>query len=245
MRDWTGKRYWLVGASEGLGRALAHNLSRAGVELVLSARTADRLESLVAELPGPASIVTVDVADRASVQAAADQVGEIDGMVFLAGIGTLVKTQEWDADKVEQLFDVNLTGAARVIGQVIKPMVARNAGHIVLTGSLSAYRGLPSAIGYAASKAGLMSLAESMHGDLRDTGVKVQLVNPGYIETRMQDDNPHSKPFIMTPEVAAQEMFEHMNTDDFHKAFPFGFSLLFRASRFMPRAVYEWMFFRR
>ncbi|MEJ6390259.1 SDR family NAD(P)-dependent oxidoreductase [Gymnodinialimonas ulvae] len=245
MREWTGKRYWLVGASEGLGRSLAHTLSRAGVELVVSARTADRLESLVEELPGPASIVTIDVADSASVKAAAEEVGEIDGMVFLAGLGTLIKTQEWDAEKVEQLFDVNLTGAARVIGQIIKPMVDRNAGHIVLTGSLSAYRGLPAAIGYSASKAGLMSLAESMHGDLKGTGVDVQLVNPGYIETRMQDDNPYSKPFIMTPDAAAQEVFEHMTTDNFHKAFPFGFSLLFRASRFMPTAVYEWIFFRR
>ncbi len=245
MREWSGKRYWLVGASEGLGRSLAHCLSRAGVELVLSARTADRLESLVEELPGQASIVTVDVADTKSVKAASAEVGEIDGMVFLAGLGTLIKTQDWDAEKVEQLFDVNLTGAARVIGQVIKPMVDRNAGHIVLTGSLSAYRGLPAAVGYSASKAGLMSLAESMHGDLKDTDINVQIVNPGYIETRMQDDNPYSKPFIMTPDAAAQEMFEHMNTDNFHKAFPFGFSLLFRLSRLMPTAFYEWMFFRR
>lgn len=245
MRDWSGKRYWLVGASEGLGRSLAHSLSRAGVELVVSARTADRLESLVDELPGPASIVTIDVSDTASVKAAAEAVGEIDGMVFLAGLGTLIKTQEWDAEKVEQLFDVNLTGAARVIGQIIGPMVERNTGHIVLTGSLSAYRGLPAAVGYSASKAGLMSLAESMHGDLKGTGIEVQLVNPGYIETRMQEDNPYSKPFMMTPDQAAQEVFEHMNTDNFHKAFPFGFSLLFRVSRFLPTGLYEWIFFRR
>lgn len=90
-----------------------------------------------------------------------------------------------------------------------------------------------------------MSLAESMHGDLKGTGVDVQLVNPGYIETRMQDGNPHSKPFMMTPEAAAQEVFEHMTTDTFHKAFPFGFSLLFRLSRLMPTAIYEWIFFRR
>ncbi|MBF9042786.1 SDR family NAD(P)-dependent oxidoreductase [Rhodobacterales bacterium HKCCE4037] len=245
MREWSGKRYWLVGASEGLGRALAHKLSRAGVELILSARSTDRLEALVEELPGPAEIVTVDVADSDSVKAAAGDVGEIDGMVYLAGLGTLIKTQDWDAEKVEQLLDVNLIGAARVIGQVIGPMVKKNKGHIVLTGSLSAYRGLPTAVGYSASKAGLMSLAESMHGDLKDTGVEVQLVNPGYIDTQMQDNNPYSKPFMMEPDEAAQEVFEHMNTDNFVKAFPFGFSLLFRFSRFLPTSLYEWMFFRR
>ncbi|MEJ6392891.1 SDR family NAD(P)-dependent oxidoreductase [Gymnodinialimonas sp. 2305UL16-5] len=245
MREWSGKRYWLVGASEGLGRSLAMIMSRAGVELVLSARSADRLEALAADLPGAAHVVTMDVADSASVAAAAEQVGEVDGVVFLAGIANLIKTQDWDADKVEQMFDVNLTGAARVIGQVIGPMVDRDAGHIMVIGSLSAYRGLPGAIGYSASKAGLMSLAESMHGDLRHTNVHVQISNPGYIQTRMQDDNPHPKPAIMTPDKAAQEVFEHMNTDAFHKAFPFAFSLVFRLSRLLPTGLYESIFFRR
>lgn len=245
MRDFKGKRYWLVGASEGLGRALALKLSRAGAEVILSARSAERLEALAAELPGRCQVVPMDVSDRDSVQKAAQEVGEIDGLVFLAGIATLLKAQEWDADKVEQMLDINLTGAARVIGRVIGPMVARDAGHIVMIGSLSAYRGLPGSIGYSASKAGLMALAESMHGDLRHTNIRVQLANPGYIQTRMQDDNPHAKPFIMSPETAAQEVFEQMNTDLFHKAFPFGFGLLFRLSRFLPTPLYEAIFFQR
>jgi len=245
MKDWAGKRYWLVGASEGLGAALAEILSKAGVDLVISARSEDKLRAVADTLPGRVDVVPMDIADSASVKAAAETVGEVDGMVFLAGLATLLKTQEWDAAKVEQMFDVNLTGAARVIGQIIHPMVERDAGHIVLIGSLSAYRGLPGAIGYSASKAGLMALAECMHGDLKDTNLSVQLVNPGYIETRMQDDNPHEKPFMMSPAAAAQEVFDHMNTDGFHKAFPWGFSLLFRLSRFLPTGLYESIFFRR
>lgn len=245
MREWTGKRYWMVGASEGLGRALAHKLSRAGAEVIVSARTMDRLSDLVEELPGRARAVTMDVADADSVARAVDEVGEIDGVVFLAGLATLIRTQDWNTDKVEQMFDVNLTGAARVIGRVVGPMVARDAGHIMVIGSLSAYRGLPGSIGYSASKAGLMALAESIHGDLRHTNVAVQIANPGYIKTRMQDENPHDTPFIMSPEDAAQEVFDQMNTDTFHKAFPFAFGLLFRVSRFLPTGLYEAIFFRR
>jgi NADP-dependent 3-hydroxy acid dehydrogenase YdfG len=126
---------------------------------------------------------TVDIADSDSVAAAVAEVGEIDGVVFLAGLATLLKAQDWDTERVEQMFDVNLTGAARVIGRVIKPMVERDDGHIVMIGSLSAYRGLPESIGYSASKAGLMALAESIHGDLRHTNVTVQLANPA-ISTR-------------------------------------------------------------
>lgn len=245
MTDWRGKRYWLVGASEGLGRSLAQIMSRAGAEVILSARSADRLTALAEDLPGPSRIVAVDVADRASVEAAAKEVGQVDGVVFLAGVATLFKAQDWDADKTEQMLDINLVGAARVIGQVIRPMVERDDGHIVLIGSLSAFRGLPGSIGYSASKAGLMALAESMHGDLRHGNVRVQLVNPGYIQTRMQDDNPYPKPFMMTPDAAAREVFEHMCTNHFHKAFPFAFSLLFRLSRFLPTGLYEAIFFRR
>lgn len=245
MRDWSGKRYWLVGASEGLGRSLAQILSRAGVEVILSARSEDKLHALAAELPGRHRVVPMDIADRASVVAAAEEVGQVDGVVLLAGIATLMKAQEWDAEKVEAMFDINLTGAARVLGQVIGPMVEGDAGHIVMIGSLSAYRGLPGSIGYSASKAGVMALAESMHGDLRHTNVDVQLCNPGYIKTRMQDDNPHSKPFIMEPDEAARKIFDHMNTDGFHYAFPWGFSLIFRLSRFLPTAIYESLFFRR
>lgn len=245
MRDWSGKRYWLVGASEGLGRSLAHDLSRAGVRLILSARSAARLADLSAELPGPSRVVPMDLADSASVRAAASEVGDIDGMVFLAGFYTPMRAQDWDADRVEEMFDINLTGAARVIGQVIGPMVARDAGHIVLIGSLSAYRGLPGAIGYSASKSGLMALAESMHGDLRRTGVAVQIVNPGYIRTRLTDRNDFAMPFIMGPQAASRLVFEHMNDDRFHRAFPFGFSLVFRLSRLLPTWLYERLFFRR
>lgn len=245
MREWSGKKYWLVGASEGLGRALAQKLSRAGAEVIVSARSEDKLKEVVAELPGRARYVTMDISNSESVAAAVEEVGDIDGVVFLAGLATLLKAQDWDTEKVEQMFDVNLTGAARVIGRVIKPMVERDDGHIVMIGSLSAYRGLPESIGYSASKAGLMALAESMHGDLRHTNVTVQLANPGYIDTRMQTDNPHSKPFMMSPDQAAQEVFDQMNGDAFHNAFPFAFGLLFRFSRLLPTGLYESIFFRR
>ncbi|QBY02420.1 SDR family NAD(P)-dependent oxidoreductase [Rhodophyticola sp. CCM32] len=242
MRDWTGKRYWLVGASEGLGRAVAHHLSRAGVDLVLSARGEERLQDLVAELPGRASYVPVDIADTASVRAAAGEVGEIDGFVFLAGVYWPQKAQDWNAGQVEAMLDINLTGAARCLAHVVPGFVARDRGHIVLTGSLSGFRGLPGAIGYAASKAGLMSLAESIYADLRKTGVQVQCVNPGFIRTRLTGKNDFSMPFIMEPEQAAAEIFEHMGTDQFQRSFPRLFSLLFRASVFLPNWVYYRVF---
>jgi short-subunit dehydrogenase len=110
----------------------------------------------------------------------------------------------------------------------------------VLTGSLSGFRGLPGAIGYGASKAGLMYLAESMYADFRGTGVRVQLVNPGFIKTRLTDKNNFKMPFIMDADAAANEVFEHMNDDAFKKSFPLGFGLMFRLSQFLP----DWLYYR-
>ena len=240
MRDWQGKRYWLVGASEGLGREVAFAMSRAGAEVIVSARSEDRLKELVAELPGKASYITVDVADRAAVEAAAKEAGEIDGVVYLAGVYWPMKAQEWDNEKADMMGEVNFLGASRVVGSVIKDMVAKNRGHIVLVGSLSGFRGLPGAIGYCSSKAGMMSLAESMQADLRTTPIDVQLINPGFIKTRLTDKNDFNMPFIMSPEDAAKEVFDHMNTDNFKKSFPMVFSWVFRLSQFMP----DWMYYR-
>ncbi len=240
MRSFHGKTYWLVGASEGLGAALAMKLSKEGAHVIVSARSADKLQAVVEELPGKARAVTIDVADMESVRAAAQEVGEVDGVVFLAGVYWPMKATDWDVDAANTMADINFTGMMRVMGVAVPPMVARDAGHVVITGSLSGFRGLPGAIGYAASKAGTMSLAESMYADLRKTGVDVQLANPGFIKTRLTDKNDFKMPFLMQPEEAADEMMTLMRSDRFKKSFPRVFSWVFRISQFMP----DWMYYR-
>ena len=242
MRDFAGKRYWLVGASEGLGLALAHKISAAGAEVIVTARNAERLDEVVAALPGRAKALPCDIADTDAVKMAAREAGDIDGVVFLASVYWPMSATEWDADKVVAMADINFTGAMRVLGEVVPGMVARDAGHIVITGSLAVYRGLPGAIGYGQSKAALMSLAESMHIDLRHTGVDVQIANPGYIRTRQTAKNTIPMPFIMEPDEAAQELFELMCSDRFKKAYPRFFSWFFRLGQFLPESIYYRLF---
>lgn len=240
MTQWQGKRYWLVGASDGLGAALAQRLSGAGAEVILSARSEDKLAALADSLPGKARVVTLDVADADSVAEAVKDVGAVDGVVYLAGVYWPFGAKGWNAEQGAAMADINFTGLMRVMGQIVPDMVARDDGHIVITSSLTGFRGLPGSIGYTASKAATMSLAECMYADLRKTGVKVQVVNPGFIKTQLTDKNDFKMPFIMSPEDAAREVFEHMNSDKFKKSFPFAFSLLFRASQFLP----DWLYFR-
>ena len=121
MIEFVGKRYWIVGASEGLGRALAHKLSRAGAHLILSARSEDRLRELAAELPGRAQVVACDVTDADGVARAAAEAGDIDGLVYLAGVYWPQPAQAWNAEEVAAMCDVNFTGAARVRGRCSSP----------------------------------------------------------------------------------------------------------------------------
>lgn len=240
MRDWAGKRYWLVGASEGLGEALAHLMSRAGVELILSARGADKLQALADALPGKSHVAPVDITDSAALAQVAKDIGAIDGVVHMAGVYWPFGAADWDAEQANAMADINFTGAMRLMGVVVPQFVERGAGHIVLTGSLSGFRGLPGAAPYVASKAGVMALAESLHADLLRTGVDVQLVNPGFVKTRLTEKNTFSMPFIMEPDEAARAYFEHMTTMGFKRSFPKLFSLVFRGSQFLP----DWLYFR-
>ena len=235
-----GARYWLVGASDGLGAALAEALAARGLRLVLSARPSDRLTALAARLG--AEPVAMDVADAASVRQAAAQVGPVDGLVWLAGVYWPMRAQDWNATQVEAMCDINFTGCARVLGAVLPGMIARNAGHVVITGSLSGFRGLPGAVGYGASKAACMSLAETLYCDLRHTAVRVQLANPGFIRTRLTAQNDFAMPQIMAPEDAAAQMVRLMDSPRFSRSFPTPFQWLFRAANFLPDALYYRLF---
>lgn len=238
--NFEGKKYWLVGASEGLGRALALRMSQAGAELILSARNSQRLVELSADLPGPSQVLAMDIGDRDSVARAGSELRDIDGVVFLAGVYWPMPATDWNGADALAMANINFTGAFRVLDQVMEQFLSVDKGHIVITGSLSGFRGLPRSIGYSASKAGVMALAESLYADLRTTGIRVQLANPGFIKTRLTEKNSFNMPFIMSADEAADHMMRHMKSPRFKYSFPTLFSWLFRSSQFLP----DWLYYR-
>jgi short-subunit dehydrogenase len=233
MSEFSGRTYWLIGASEGLGRALAQALAAEGATLVLSARSADRLESLAEELPG-ARTLPLDVSDTAAVRDAARSVGSIDGMIYCAGAYEPMSAREWNSRAALTMCEVNFMGAVRVLGEVVPRFVAAGAGDITLIGSLSGYRGLPASIGYSAGKAGLVSLAETMRHDLKGTGVVVRIVNPGFIKTRLTDKNEFRMPQLMSPDDAARRVVKAMKRRRFRTDFPAPFSWAIRGFDYLP-----------
>ena len=235
-----GKKYWIIGASEGLGRELAIQLSNLGVELIVSARNEIRLNEL--SLRTKAKVIPLDVLDINAVRKAFKAVGRIDGILYAAGDYTPLNSTVWNIDEVDKMIAINFTGAARVLGLVVPKFIAQNYGHVVMIGSLSGFRGLPNAIGYGASKAGMMHLAENIKADLYKSNIKVQLINPGFIKTRLTEKNNFKMPFIMSAEDAAKHVIRAMRRNRFQTNFPVMFSLIFRMTNFLPAFLYFWLF---
>ncbi|WP_377192107.1 SDR family NAD(P)-dependent oxidoreductase [Ruegeria meonggei] len=233
MSSFNGKTYWIIGASEGLGRALAEALGRQGAHLVLSARNAERLQAICASLP-KARAIPMDVTDPDSVRHAMAEAGEVDGLVYNAGAYDPMRSGDWDTEAALAMTDVNYLGALRVLGETVPGFVQAKRGEITLIGSLAGYHGLPAAIGYGASKAALISLAETMRHDLAGTGVTVRIVNPGFIKTRLTEKNAFKMPMLMTPEDAADRVIRAMGRRRFRTDFPAPFSWLVRLIDYLP-----------
>lgn len=236
-----GKRIWIIGASSGLGAAVARRLSRDGANLVLSARSEDDLKDLADEIGG-AEIVPLDVTDLDAVEAAVKHLGQIDRLIYSAGAYHPMAADKWNSKQILTMIDVNLSGAIRVLGGVLPGMLERGDGWITLIGSLSGFRGLPGALGYGVSKCALMHLAENLRADLKDTGVQIQRVNPGFIKTKLSDKNDFDMPQIMEPEEAGERVVKAMRSGKFSVSFPAPFAWLFTWGRAVPLGLWQRIF---
>lgn len=234
-----GKHYWLIGASEGIGRTLAKCMAKEDAKLTVSARSEDRLNSLVEDLEGVGhQALPLDVTDADSLDAAISKVATPDGVIYLAGIYEPMGASEADWELARKIIDVNLQGVINVLGRIVPKMVARDHGHIVLTGSVAGYVGLPNAIGYGVSKAGIMHLAENLHVDLAHTNIRTQLISPGFVETQLTDKNEFEMPFKVTAEEAAEAIVKGLQTSSFEIHFPKKFTYIMKLLRLLPYWLY-------
>lgn len=241
MKPLPAKRYWLVGASEGLGRSLTKALDARGASLVLTARNGERLEELASGLRD-AVVAPADVSDAKSVSNAAQIGADGDGVLYSVGAYEPMKATAWDTDAARMMVETNLIGCLNVMGEVLPRMTARGTGHIALIGSLSGFRGLPGAVGYGLSKAGVMHLAENLRIDLSRTEILVQRMNPGFIETRLTEKNDFKMPQLMSPEVAADHVMRAIDSRRFSTSFPRPFSWMFTGGQHLPIAWFQGLF---
>ena len=243
MNTVSGKKIWMVGASEGIGEALAYRLAAEGATIALSARNIEKLKTLAAALPGQGHLaLALDVTQQEMISAAWAEIerqwGKIDILIYNAGVYDPMSARQFDLEKVEQMLDVNFRGALRVLHCALPIFIARGAGHIVLVASVAAYSGLPNAIGYGSSKAALLHLAENMRLDLAKSDIQVQVVSPGFVKTRLTDKNNFKMPFMVSAEVAAERIYRGMLSTCFEIHFPRRFTYALKFLRLLPYRVY-------
>lgn len=244
LRDWQGRRVWLVGASSGIGRATASALHAHGARVVVSARNEPALQAFVAEHPG-STAVPLDSCSREAVDAAAAGIlagGPLDLVVYCAGYYRELRATSFDLDEVLRHEQVNYTGALHVLGAVLPAMLAAAQrglpGHVSLVGSVAGYRGLPRSLGYGPTKAALINLAEVLYLDLRDRGIGVSLINPGFVATPLTSANSFPMPALISPEAAAQAILRGWARGSFEIHFPKRFTLAMKLLRLLPYRPY-------
>ena len=131
-----------------------------------------------------------------------------------------MRAQTFDAATARGMFEVNLGGVANGLDPVLKHMIGRRAGVVAITASVAGYRGLPDAAAYSATKAGLIAMAEALALDLVDLGVRISVINPGFVETEATSVNAFEMPFLMSPDEAARRIVEGLKRPGFEIAFP-------------------------
>ena len=236
----------ITGASSGIGAELAKRCAVHGDRVVLMARRLDQLDQVAMDIRndgGLATTVALDVTIHDAVQSAFKEIhdafGPIDLLVLNAGIGDPTPARSFDAAKFKRVVDVNLIGPANCIESALPRMLENNRGQIVGIGSLAGFRGLPMAGAYCASKSGFAALLESLRLDLRDTGVAVQLITPGFIRTAMTDSNDFEMPFLIELNDATERILRAVRRGDSEYSFPWQLAWPARFARFLPNWAYD------
>ena len=238
------QRAWITGASMGMGREMALLLAQKKVHVALSARSKDKLNAM-AQNSDRLSAFPLDVTDRAAVRATVGQieqdVGPLDLAILNAGIWEPVELDNFDASIFEHAMRVNYFGVIYALEALLPRMIERGAGHIVLIGSVSGYRGLQKAAAYGPTKAALINLAETLKLDTERHGIQISIVNPGYVDTPMTEKNDYEMPFIMSAEKAARKIVSGLERGKFEIAFPIRLVRPLRILRILPNALFFWL----
>ena len=223
----------ITGATGGIGSALAEAYAAPGIELVLHGRDEALLAALASRCRALGAGVRcgiVDLRDRVALKNWLTEVSAqipLDLVIVNAGVNTNIGAdragERWEA--IEALLEVNLMAALATIDAVLPAMRARRCGQIALVSSLAAWYGLPITPSYCASKAALKAYGEAIRGWLAPEGVQVNVVMPGFVESRMCREFPGPKPFLWSAARAAQFIKRGLEKDRPRISFPFPLNL--------------------
>jgi NAD(P)-dependent dehydrogenase (short-subunit alcohol dehydrogenase family) len=238
---------WVTGASSGIGRQLALDLARDGYSVAVTARSRDKLAALEAEassLKGRIVAFPCDVTDepamRGTIEAIEAGLGPIALAIFNAGNYYPARGYALETDNYTKSFQINVFGVIFGLVPLVDRMRERGRGQIAIVGSATAYRGLPLASAYGATKAALNYMAESLKFDFDKINIRIQIVNPGFIETPLTRNNKFLMPALMQVGEASERIVRGLKTGGFEVSFPRRLTVMVKLFNLLPHPLYFW-----
>ena len=246
MDTFSEKRVWVIGASSGIGQACAKALIASGAKVAISGRRIEQLNQLVSSPSNDQVLVLpVDVAIELQIAHAHQMIlecwGGLDLLLFVSGMYVPMRADDFDIAIAEKTIDTNLLGPMRAVAAVLPTMLKQHAGHIAIVGSVAGYSGLPKALAYGPSKAGIINFCETLYYDLLPQGVSVHMISPGFVATEATAQNDFEMPALMSPKQAAQEILQGIQAGEFDIHFPKRFSGFLKFLRILPYPLYFWI----
>ncbi len=233
---------WITGASSGIGEALALRLARDGRQIAISARNADALAAIARGAGNSMHDFALDVTDAAAcartVHAIEAAHGAIDLAILNAGTHAPMSADDFSVATARSLVEINLMGTINCLAPLLASMRVRGRGHIAIVASVAGYGGLPTAAAYGATKAALINMVEALKPDCDRLGIKLQLVNPGFVKTPLTDKNAFPMPFLLPVEKAVDGFVAGLASDRFEIVFPRRFALLLKLLNMLPYRAY-------
>ncbi len=230
--NWKERKAWVIGASSGIGEALANELAAKGCQVVRSARSGGD--------------ILIDIADDASVEKAAQEYlskhGDFDFVIVMAGYWQRMTAKRFDLEICKTHTNTNLVGLARCAAAILPKMIAKDAGTFVGVSSVAGYRGMPGSSGYGPSKAAQINFLESLRTDLVKTKVFVQTVSPGFVKTPMTDVNTFPMPFIISAEKAGEIIVKGLEKRKPEIVFPLPMAIMMKIAQVVPQRIWPKLF---
>ncbi len=232
-----GKTIVITGAASGIGKDLAEVLLEAGGKPIL-------LDIQKVNLPGCPSY-QVDVTDLKAMREVAEEIlrrnPRVDVVVAAAGVGGINPARNFSLELDRKIMSVNYFGTSNTLIPYVDHMRKNGSGHLVGISSLAAFRGLPNAGSYSASKAAQMTLLESLRLDLKGSGVTVSCIHPGFVATPMAEHDEFDMPFMVSVRKSSELILRAIAGKASQTGYPWQMSLLSRINRLLPNCVYDFL----
>lgn len=224
MKDLTGKRIWITGASSGIGQGLAVALARLGNDVFVSGRNTKQLEITRSSCPDRIRCLAFDITDRSANMKAAEEIekqaGGLDISILNAGTCEYLDVKNFDSEMIRRVTEINYIGFVYGVEASLKLLRKGTDPYLVGMSSSVAYTGLPRAEAYGSTKAAIRHFLQSLRIDLADEGIDVSIICPGFVKTPLTDRNDFEMPMRITVEKAAELIIDGMRKRKYEISFP-------------------------